>query len=147
MPRVSAKAVIVRDDKLLVIVKRDAAGEYFLLPGGGQEMFESLHATLRRECLEEIAAEVEPGDLLFVRDYIARNHEFAAEEPETHQLDLMFACSVPADYEPRVGHVPDAAQTDVRWLPLSELAAARIYPAALREAILHPRVAYLGDVN
>lgn len=147
MPRVSAKAVIIRDDKLLVIVKRDSQGDYFLLPGGGQDTFESLHATLRRECLEEIAAEVEPGDLLFVRDYIARNHEFAAEEPEAHQLDLMFACAVPADYEPRIGHVPDNAQTGVRWLPLAELATARIYPAALREAILHPRVAYLGDVN
>jgi len=147
MPRVSAKAVIIRDDKLLVIVKRDSQGDYFLLPGGGQDTFESLHATLRRECLEEIAAEVEPGDLLFVRDYIARNHEFAAEEPEAHQLDLMFACAVPADYEPRIGQVPDNAQTGVRWLPFEELATARIYPAALREAILHPRVAYLGDVN
>jgi len=112
MPRVSAKAVIIRDDKLLVIVKRDNQGDYFLLPGGGQDMFESLHATLRRECLEEIAAEVEPGDLLFVRDYIARNHEFAAEEPETHQLDLMFACTVPADYEPGVGHVHRLREVD-----------------------------------
>src|SRR5262245_56058956 len=50
MIRVSAKAVIVRDDKLLVIAHRDADGEYFLLPGGGQERFESLHDALRREC-------------------------------------------------------------------------------------------------
>ncbi len=42
MPRVSAKAVIVRDDQLIVIVKRDAGGEYYALPGGGQEDFETL---------------------------------------------------------------------------------------------------------
>jgi ADP-ribose pyrophosphatase YjhB (NUDIX family) len=147
MPRVAAKAVIIRDRKLLVIVKRDTAGEFFLLPGGGQDMFEPLHATLRRECLEEIAASVEPGDLLFVRDYIGRNHEFAAFDRDAHQVDLMFACSVPADYEPRIGDGPDSDQTDARWLPLDELATARIYPAALREALLQPRLAYLGDVN
>src|SRR3569832_452652 len=117
MPRESAKAVIIRDDKLLVIVKRDRQGEYFLLPGGGQDTIESLLATLRRECLEEIAAEVEPGDLLFVRAYIARTHEYAAAEPEAHQLDLMFACAVPAYYEPGSGQVPDNALTGVRWLP------------------------------
>jgi hypothetical protein len=50
VPRKSAKAVIVRDEKLLVIVKRGAEGEYFVLPGGGQEHLESLPDALRREC-------------------------------------------------------------------------------------------------
>ena len=139
--------MIIRDHRLLVIVKRDAKGEYFLLPGGGQDMFETLHETLARECLEEIATPVEPGELLFVRDYIARNHEFAAEEPDVHQVDLMFSCRIPSDYEPCVGRTPDDAQIDVRWLPLDELRAARIYPAVLRDALLQPHRGYLGDVN
>src|SRR5690606_18703491 len=35
--RVSAKAVIIRADHLLVTAHRDERGEYYLLPGGGQE--------------------------------------------------------------------------------------------------------------
>ena len=149
MPRVSAKAVIVRDDQLLVIVKRDTGGEYYALPGGGQDDFETLPEAVRRECLEEIGVDVEVGELLCVRDYIARNHEFAAHQPEVHQVELLFSCRVAADCTPRVGEVPDDGQEGVAWLPLAALAAARLYPAALRLALAAPGRSggYLGDVN
>lgn len=40
--RPSIKAIIVRDAQLLVIANRNAAGEtFYILPGGGQEPFES----------------------------------------------------------------------------------------------------------
>jgi len=35
--RVSAKAVIIRDRRILVIAHRDDDGEYYVLPRGGQE--------------------------------------------------------------------------------------------------------------
>lgn len=147
--RVSAKAVIIRDDHLLVAVHRDERGEYYLLPGGGQEPFESLHDALRRECLEEIAARVEVGELLFVRDYIARNHEFADDDPETHQVEIMFACHVPDDYVPQSGAIPDPRQHGVVWLPLAALPSVRLYPAALKAVLAESgsTPAYLGDVN
>ena len=96
--RVSAKAVIVRDDKLLVIVKRDASGEYYVLPGGGQETFETLVEAIIRECREELGTTVTIGELLYVRDYIGCHHEFAAIDRDTHQVELMFACSVPQNW-------------------------------------------------
>jgi ADP-ribose pyrophosphatase YjhB (NUDIX family) len=149
MIRTGAKAVIIRDGKLLAIAIHDESGEWFALPGGGQERFESLHDALRRECREEIATDVEVGELLFVRDYIARNHEFAAGEPETHAVEIMFACRVPDDYVPRSGEVPDPGQHAVRWLPLDELADVRLYPAALKPVLAARalRALYLGDVN
>jgi 8-oxo-dGTP diphosphatase len=53
--RPSVKAIIVRDDHLLVVVNRNPAGQDVeLLPGGGQEPQESLPEALQRECLEEI---------------------------------------------------------------------------------------------
>jgi ADP-ribose pyrophosphatase YjhB (NUDIX family) len=149
MPRTAAKAVIIRDRQLLVIAKRDAQGDFFILPGGGQNESESLADAVRRECIEEIGTDVEVGELLFVRDYIARNHEFANEEPNVHQVEVMFACSVPVDYVPRVGQLPDDGQEAVAWLPLDELAATRLYPAALKTAFRSrgPGATYLGDVN
>ena len=149
MIRVSAKAVIVRDDKLLVIACRDSAGEFYMLPGGGQDKFERLANALRRECREEIGADVEVGELLFVRDYIGRNHEFAASEQDTHAVEIMFACRVPDDYVPVTGDVPDPSQHSVKWIALDDLAHVRLYPAALRPVLAaKPLVAkYLGDVN
>jgi ADP-ribose pyrophosphatase YjhB (NUDIX family) len=149
MIRVSAKAVIIRDDKLLVIACHDSAGDFYLLPGGGQDKFESLADAVRRECREEIATDVEVGDVLFVRDYIGRNHEFADTEQETHAVEVMFACRVPDDYTPTRGAVPDPWQHGVTWIALDELPRVRLYPAAL-SAVLAARTSvarYLGDVN
>ena len=149
MIRVSAKAVIIRDGKLLVLAHRDEQGEYYTLPGGGQEPFEPLDEAVRRECMEEIATSVEVGELLFVRDYIARNHEFAAQEPETHAVEIMFACRVPEDYVPASGTVPDPAQHGVVWIPLDELESRRLYPAALKAVLAARtlRAQYIGDAN
>lgn len=150
MQRISAKAVIIRDHQLLVIVKRGPEGEYYILPGGGQHLFETLEDAVKRECLEELGVDVQVGELLFVRDYIARNHEFADQDPDVHQVEIMFACRVPDEYVPRMGSAPDTDQSGAAWLPVRELASARLYPAALKRVLADgggTMQAYLGDVN
>jgi hypothetical protein len=51
-------------------------------------------------CREELGALVTVGELLYVRDYIGRHHEFAAVDRDTHQIELMSACCVLENYEP-----------------------------------------------
>ena len=104
--RNSAKAVIRREDQLLVVVKRDDLGEWCLLPGGGQEPGEPLQDTLCRECPEELGAEVMVGDLLCVRDSIGRNHEFASLDGDVHGVEFMFECGVLDSYQPQSGPQP-----------------------------------------
>jgi 8-oxo-dGTP diphosphatase len=146
--RISTKAIIIQNDALLVIVGRGIAGEeYYYLPGGGQEKFETLEEALRRECLEEIDAKVIVGDILFVRDYIARNHEFAAFDPNFHQLDLFFECSLEPGEIPKNGSSPDSTQQGVYWLPMHELQHSKLYPQELKTALCSRNRVYLGDVN
>jgi 8-oxo-dGTP diphosphatase len=149
--RTSAKAVIVRAGRILLIRNVDSGGEWFCLPGGGQRLAEPLVKTLHRECFEELGCRVRVGRLLWVRDYISDHHEFARTEPQCHQVELMFECELEGDADPALGPVPDQSQLGVQWLRLDQLAECRFYPRALvpllRRTGDEPRPAYLGDVN
>ncbi|MDQ3702543.1 MAG: NUDIX domain-containing protein [Chloroflexota bacterium] len=154
--RVAAKAVIIRDGKLLVTRNVDDEGEWYILPGGGQEPGETLPEALQRECREEIGVDVDVRELLYVRDYIGRHHEFAAQDGAAHGLELMFACTIRPGQVPRNGPLPDGPQVGVAWLNLAELARHRLYPQALKRVLTAPERngtpdgphgVYLGDVN
>jgi 8-oxo-dGTP diphosphatase len=148
--RVSVKAIIVVDGRLLVTRNRDAEGDFFLLPGGGQEHGESLPDALRRECREEIGVDVEVHDVRLVRDYIGRNHEFADHNSDAHQLEIMFRCTLRGEVVAGGGTMPDAWQVGVDWLDLASLGEQRLYPKVLQRVLPHlpaDSPIYLGDVN
>lgn len=149
MIRTSARAVIVRDCQLLTIQYRSADRFWYVLPGGGQQRGESLHETVKRECLEEIGAAVEVDRLLYVREFVGKNH--SAIDPDLcnhHGIDFMFACHVSDQYTPQSGNYPDPNQTGVIWLSLDRLADFDFYPAALKFELGQQRLdPYLGDVN
>jgi ADP-ribose pyrophosphatase YjhB (NUDIX family) len=149
--RVAPKALIIDDGRLLVLEMLDDEGPWYLLPGGGQRHGETLAEALRRECREEIGAEIEVGPVLLIRDYIGRNHEFAWDHPDAHQLEIMFLCSLADGHRPGSGTRPDDGQQGVTWLRLDEIEQHRFYPLTLRPTLRAgiPNVgaAYLGDIN
>jgi 8-oxo-dGTP diphosphatase len=151
--RNSAKAIIIRNGNLLAIKKRDKEGYYYLLPGGGQDHGENLHETIKRECMEEINADVDIGDILFIREYIGKNHEHVEFDASVHQTEYMFLCSVIENSKQiRNGIVPDEGQLGIAWLPLSNLLCYRLYPQTMREYLIEYKKGkqlpvYLGDIN
>lgn len=150
--RVANKAVIVRDDALLVTVNEDDGGYdvWYALPGGGQEWGEDAVTALRRECCEEIGCDVEVGELLGVRDYVAQNHQFAHLDSDFHQQENFFACTLAEGQDPRMTSTGDTYQTGFRWIPLRELPRSPLFPEVLRTRLLEDPAArrrYLGDVN
>ncbi|CDO03859.1 NUDIX domain protein [Oceanobacillus picturae] len=151
--RNSAKAIIIQEAQLLAIKKQDQDGYYYILPGGGQEFGETLHQTLKRECIEEINVAVEIGDLIFIREYIGKNHEHYEFDSEAHRMNYMFLCRI-AEGDTNLGNgtAPDDGQIGVEWLPLSELLNYRLYPQTLRKYIIDynegkEAPVYLGDLN
>jgi 8-oxo-dGTP diphosphatase len=69
--RTAARAIIIKDEKLLVLRRTGVQGEFYVLPGGGQEHGESKE-TLVREVLEEVSLVVEIEELLFINEFIAK---------------------------------------------------------------------------
>ena len=88
------------DGQLLCVRKRDDSGDICSFPGGGQEPGETLVEAVRREVREEVGREVEVGELLFVREYIGRNHEFAATDAGVHVVDHVFRCTLLPERSP-----------------------------------------------
>lgn len=149
--RNSVKAIIIENGKLLMTRNKDHLGEFYLLPGGGQEKEENMTEALKRECLEEISADISVGDLRFVREYFGKNHEFAEWDSEIHQIEYMFECKLLTKGALKSGAVPDSMQTGVEWIELSRLGEYRLYPSMLKDIIKEDRAfadrVYLGDIN
>lgn len=145
--RSTPRAFILHEDKLLVQEKHHAVkGVYYTLPGGKQEPGESLEEALKRECLEEIGAEITVGALLHVADLFRLKSEGKERQ---HQLDFIFSCTVAEDYEPKLGCHPDPHQTATRWITAEDAAHLRplyvtkLFPLGCTRV---PKV-YLGPQN
>ena len=149
--RNSAKAVIVKEGKLLTIKIHENGETYYILPGGGQKHGENLHQALERECKEELGAKVEIGELIFVREYIGINHELSTYHSHVHQTEFMFFCNVHQDIFNN-GSSPDKGQIGTEWLPINELLEYKLFPQALRSHIISYfdsgiAATYVGDIN
>jgi ADP-ribose pyrophosphatase YjhB (NUDIX family) len=85
-PRVRVAVCLTAADRLLLVAHRKGAHRYWLLPGGGVEMGETLIEATRREVREETGLEAEIGRLLIVCD--------AIEPAGRHLVNLVFAATV-----------------------------------------------------
>ena len=82
---------VVADGRLLVTRNRtpaDPGGDWYILPGGGQHLGETLEATLVREVREETGVEVIPGPLLWIRELIVALRPDWPFDPGDRVLDF-----------------------------------------------------------
>jgi ADP-ribose pyrophosphatase YjhB (NUDIX family) len=142
--RNAARALIVRDDRILLLRKQGYSdGERFALPGGGQDPGETLRQALLRECQEEIGTRVLIHELIHVADYFKPRD---TDPPSTrHLVEFLFRCEVQDTYTPMNGEHPDKHQVEVVWVQLDALPDMPLYPRSLA-VFLGRRLAAATDV-
>jgi 8-oxo-dGTP diphosphatase len=148
--RTCAKAIIIRDERILTIQYADEGGEYYALPGGAELHGETLPAALLRECQEELGVTVASLGLRFIREYIGSQGESAWRDADVHQVEFLFECALAPGEEPRMGSLPDHEQADIAWLPVRDMSLYRFYPKALVRYLGRPlpdSVEYWGSVD
>ena len=148
--RNAARALIRRDNNILLLRKDGyEGGERFALPGGGQDLGETLEQALNRECMEEIGTRVEIRDLVYVADTFKPRDTLPRST--RHLVEFLFACTVPDGYVPVNGHHPDKHQVEVVWARLDALADMPLYPRSLAPYLADSSesagTVYLGTID
>ncbi|WP_171005607.1 NUDIX domain-containing protein [Bacillus sp. E(2018)] len=152
--RSSVKALIIHDNHVLTIKKGNEDDIKYVIPGGGQDFNETLSNAVIRECLEELGVKVEVGPLLWVREFISKNHvENQKEEDQIHIVEHIFEAfleKVPTRFQPLS---PDSTQLEIQWLPIDRLSAYNYYPKEIIPLIQEKshskdsEITYVGDMN
>lgn len=122
--RVNANALIVDGDMVLLNHHDEPKSEggigiHFTLPGGKIEKGESAHEALKRECLEELGADIEIGDLAFAYEYVPEREGETLSRKQRTGLVFWARLMTPKD-RLRPIH-PDSDQIGILWTKISDL--------------------------
>lgn len=129
----TARAIIIYGDKLLLVKHANPHSRHYAFPGGKMEGDESIREALSREIKEELNIDAIPGDIQAV-------HEFVHPVFGGRRIEFFMDVSNPEDF----AHISSAQDntsshahelSEIVWIPLSELQSHDIRPVSIRDQI------------
>ena len=117
--RIAARALILHDDRLLLVNAYPAAkSNLWCAPGGGAEAGASLPANLMREVLEETGLTISVGAPALINEF---------HDPATgfHQVDIFFRATILAGAISDEWRDPEGIVTLRRFFTRSEMESGR----------------------
>jgi 8-oxo-dGTP pyrophosphatase MutT (NUDIX family) len=121
--RISAGAIVIREDQVLLVRYHGAGGGSYLVgPGGGVLSSESLHQAVVREVCEETGLEVSPQKVLFVEDLLSQRHRI---------VKIWFLCNLIGGQLANTQGALEEGIIDAAWYRKDELLDEVVYPPAL----------------
>ena len=117
-PRVRVAAIVLRNDKILLVRHEKEGRVYYLLPGGGVDFGESLGEALAREVREETGLEVRPTDVVWLSDSIPPDRH-------RHIVNVWFLAE---EVGGTLNCVPDHRVVSAEFRPIDSLNEIEFFP-------------------
>lgn len=116
--RIRVSALIIENDKVLCVKHRKNENEYYLLPGGGLDFGENINDALKREMKEELNADIDPKELLFISESIS-------PDGNRHIISVVVECLLT---NKKLSLGVDERVCGFDFLSMDELAETTFYP-------------------
>jgi 8-oxo-dGTP pyrophosphatase MutT (NUDIX family) len=127
-PRLAARALILADDRLLMVnAYRAGISDLWCAPGGGAIVGQSLHENLMREVWEETGLRIAVGAPCLVNEFHDPKRGF-------HQVDLYFRCHIVSGQIEDTWRDPEGVVTRRQFFSRAEIAQIRFKPDTLPAA-------------
>ena len=115
--------VLVKGTKILLLKSKYSSGEFYLLPGGGNEGFETIEETAIRETKEETGYDIRIEKLLYLSEWIEK-------ERNKNVLYIIFLGKINGGKET---HLNDPCLEKgniqaVEWIDVKDLNKIKFYP-------------------
>jgi 8-oxo-dGTP diphosphatase len=120
--RISAGAIVVRDERILLVKYESRDGKFLVGPGGRVENDEGVNQTVVREVREETGLEVKPLRILFVEDLLWQ---------QFRMLKVWFLCEITGGELSRTQGAIDEGITEAGWYSREQLRDEVVYPPVL----------------
>ncbi len=134
--RLATRAVIVHDDRLLLVnAYPGGTSDLWCAPGGGAEPGASLPDNLAREVHEETGLRIKVGPPCLI-------NEFHDPKSGFHQVDLFFRCKIVEGSLSDHWLDPEEVVTTRRFFARDELVAIRLKPDSLPDVAFNRGFGY-----
>ncbi len=122
--RLATRAILLVDDRLLLVNAWKGRTHLWCAPGGGVEPHASLPDNLIREVREETGLIVAVGAPCLINEFHAPGSDF-------HQVDLYFRCTLVAGDPHGAWTDPEGVVSHRRWVTRAEMVRLRVKPDSL----------------
>lgn len=125
--RLATRAIIVRDDRLLLVnAFPGGISDLWCAPGGGAEVGASLPDNLIREVHEETGLTISVGAPCLI-------NEFHNPDDDFHQVDIFFRCAITDGQIDQGWQDPEEVVTNRGFFAHAEMEQLRYKPDSLAE--------------
>jgi 8-oxo-dGTP diphosphatase len=122
--RISAGAIVIKEDKILLVRYINSQGQSYLVgPGGAVNTEESTSQAAAREVLEETGLEVSPNKVLIVEDLLAKRNRITK---------IWFLGNVTGGNLTDTQGAKDEGIIEVGWYSRDQLNDEIVYPTVLK---------------
>jgi len=129
-----ARAVIIKDRKILLIKRTKPDLVYWVIPGGGVESGETNEQALVRECMEELGVNIEVKDLII--ELISEKEETIGQKEYFYRVNILngaIGSGNGPEFQIDSGY---SGQYDIELVDINNLPNINLKPESIKKLIL-----------